>query len=120
MSGPYVQKQPWPAFTYQGTPYDLSHLNEYSFTINTKDIQRKIAVVFSDHCFTRTPRPGDDPGLPYPLSDRRPGSFCVEQLNHSRAIRDHIADAAKGKVWTMQHETFAIIPTVDHDGRPTS
>jgi hypothetical protein len=119
MSGPYFQ-QPWPAFTYQGTIYDLSHLNEHYFSVvDTAGIKRAIAVIFGDHCFTRVPLPGDDPALDYPLSDRNPGYFCTERYGHSLAIVTHIDYAAKGKVWTMQGETFAIIPTVQHNGQPT-
>lgn len=119
MSGPYVQKRPWHEFIYQGTTYSLRHLDEYTFSVaDTTGATRQIAVVFSDHCFTRTPRPDDDPALRYPQSDRNPGSFCTERYAHSLNLLDHIAYATRGKVWTMQDENFAIIPTVEHNGQP--
>ena len=54
MSGPYFQKQSWTPFTYQGTTYSLTHLDEYTFSVvDTDKIERHIAVTFGDHCFPR-------------------------------------------------------------------
>ncbi len=117
MSGPYFQPN-WAAFIYQGVPYDLAHLNEYELTVNdTATCDRRIAVTFSDHCFTRNPAPGDDAGLLYPASDRKPGHFCFERYTQSLSLTAHIAKAVDGKVWTVREDAFAILPTVDQSGR---
>ena len=53
-SGPYFQKQPWPPFVYQETVHDLAHLDEYQIQASdSRKVERRIAVTFSDHCFTR-------------------------------------------------------------------
>lgn len=117
MSGPYFQPT-WPAFVYQGAPYDLAHLNEYELTVNDTDrCDRRIAVTFSDHCFTRNPEPGDDAGLLYPASDRKPGHFCFERYAQSFALTGHITTAVGGRVWTVRDNAFAIVPTVDQSGK---
>src|SRR5687767_2370309 len=83
MTGPYFQ-QNWPALSYQGETYDLGHLDEYTFSvIDSNGVERIIAVIFSDHCFTRREEPGDDPELHYPGSDRRPGCFSIDRYVHS-------------------------------------
>lgn len=120
MPGPYFQRRSWPAFVYQGVTYSLRHLDEYTFrVVDTGRVERQIAVTFGDHCFTRTPAPGDDPALRYPDSDRNPGYFCFDRYTLSRDLITHIGSAAAGKVWTMQHDSLAIIPTVEHLGKPT-
>jgi hypothetical protein len=117
MSGPYFQKETWPSFTYQGQTYDLSHLDEYQFETNdSAGYARRIAVTFSDHCFTREPVDGDDPVLRYPQSTRTPGYFCVERYQLSLKLAEHIARAAKGKVWVVRDAAFAAVPTINHRG----
>ena len=65
MPGPYFQRR-WPSFVYWGVTYPLDHLDEYTLTVvDTGQNERRIAVTFGDHCFTRSPRPGDDPALIY-------------------------------------------------------
>ena len=118
--GPYFQKSSWPTFVYQGVSYSLTHLDEYTFCVlDTGQVERQIAVTFGDHCFTRKPRPGDDPGLVYSHSDRNPGHFCFERYARSLNLVALIDGAVKGKVWRLQDESFAIIPTIDLRGRPT-
>lgn len=96
----------------------LNHLNEYEFTVkDTDNAERRIAVTFSDHCFTRKPEIGDDLALVYSTSDRHPGHFCFDRYHHSLRLIEHIAQAAVGKVWTVQGDSYAVIPTVDHSGK---
>lgn len=120
MSGPYFHKQSWLPFIYQGTSYTLTHLDEYQIEVtDSAKVVRRIAVTFSDHCFTRKPEPGDDPALLYPASSRNPGHFCVERYQHSLGLAGYIAQAVTHKVWHLGHEGYAIVPTVDHQGNRT-
>jgi hypothetical protein len=117
MPGPYFPNPSWPSFTYQGTTYDLKHLDEYEFTVvDTDETLRRIAVTFSDHCFTRNPLPGDDATLAYPGSNRGPGHFCVIRHQFSLGLVEHIAQAANKYVWTVAGENFAALPVVDQSG----
>ena len=117
MSGPYFQKNSWPAFTYQGQTYDLTHLDEYEVEVSDSEgLVRRIAVSFSDHCFTREPKAGDDPALHYRDSTRTHGHFCVDRYALSLGIRGHLDQAMQGKVWNIESENYAAIPTIDHQG----
>jgi hypothetical protein len=116
----YFQKAPWTPFVHAGITYGLSHLDEYEFSITDTDAhERRIAVTFSDHCFTRDQETSDDPALIYPGSSRKNGVFCFHRYQHSLGIAAHIAHATEGKVWIASdyHETFAIVPVVDQAGR---
>lgn len=117
MSGPYFQKQSWRSFAYQGSIYDLTHLDAYEVEVSDSGgASRRIAISFSDHCFTREPMDGDDPALLYPQSTRPVGYFCMERYQLSMQLAGHIAHAMGGKVWTIEGENFAAIPTVNHQG----
>jgi len=117
MSGSYFRKQSWPAFVYQGQTYEFTHLDEYEVEVIDSDKKtRRIAISFSDHCFTREPEANDDPALHYPHSTRPAGHFCLERYHLSLSLRQHLAQAMQGKVWNIEGENFAAIPTVDHRG----
>lgn len=119
MAAPYFQKAPWTPFVHGGITYALSHLDEYHFTVTDSDAQdRRIAVTFSDHCFTREQKPEDDPALFYPGSRRKNGIFCFDRYQHSLGIAEHIAHTVRGKVWNASsyHDCFAIIPVINHRG----
>lgn len=113
MPAPYFQKTSWPAFAYQGRHYDLSHLDEHQFEVtDSAGVTRRIAVTYSDHCFTRSPKPNDDPTIAYQYSDRRPGHFCFVRYQLSLGLRDHLVALASGKVWTVEGDNFAAFPVV--------
>jgi hypothetical protein len=117
MSGPYFQKQSWPAFAYQGQTYDFTHLDEYEVEANDSGgMARRIAISFSDHCFTREPATDDDPALRYPHSTRTVGYFCIDRYQLSMNLARYIDHAMQGKVWIIEGENYATIPTVDHQG----
>ena len=108
MSGPFFRHQSWPAFVYQGQSYEFAHLDEYEVKlVDSEKITRRIAISFSDHCFTREPDANDDPALRYPQSTRPTGHFCLERYYLSLNLRQHIAQAMQGKVWNIAGENFA-------------
>jgi hypothetical protein len=120
MSGPYFQKRSWGSFTYQADTYDLTHLDEYEVDVtDSKGMVRRIAIGYSDHCFTREPRTGDDSALQFLRSTRPVGHFCVERYRLSLGLRQQVAHAMQRKVWNLQGENFAIVPTVNHHGVDT-
>jgi hypothetical protein len=117
MSGPYFQKQSWPAFTYQGQTYDFTHLDEYEVEVrDSGGTAKRIAVSFSDHCFTRASATGGDPALQYPHSTRILGYFCIDRYQLPLNIAQHVAHAMQGKAWIIEGEKLAVIPTVDYQG----
>ncbi len=113
----YFQRKSWPPFVYQGTTYDLSHLDEYQLSVrDSADIDRVIAVTFTDHCFTAKPEAGDDPELVYPGSSRQPGHFAFARYQLSLDLARLIEQATHGKVWNVKGENVAAVPTVNHAG----
>jgi hypothetical protein len=117
MNGPYFQTQSWPAFVYQGQTYEFAHLNEYEIEANDSEKQtRRIAISFSDHCFTRQPEAGDDPMLRYLQSSRSPGYFCTDRYRLSLDLVQHIERATQRNVWNIRDGNFAIVPVVLHQG----
>jgi hypothetical protein len=117
MSGPYFQKRSWTAFVYQGQTYEFTHLDEYEIeVVDSEEKTRRIAITFSDHCFTRQPEGGDDPMLCYPQSSRSPGYFCTDRYRLSLGLVQHIERATQRIVWNIRDGNFAIIPIVNHQG----
>ncbi|MES2206714.1 MAG: hypothetical protein V4525_07960 [Pseudomonadota bacterium] len=119
MSGSYFDKQTprWPSFYYNKIIYDLSHLNEYIFlVIDSSAVERKIAVTFSDHCFTSKNK-DDNNSILYSYSSRKPGYFCFKRYSLSLGLKDHILNASEGEVWLVEGENLAIVPTVDVAGK---
>jgi hypothetical protein len=115
--GPYFSPAAWPPFVYQGYAYSLAHLDSYEFQVTDADQQsRVIAVTFADHCFTRKEKPGDDPALIYPQSDRKPGVFCFTRYNLSLGLKGFIAQASTGSVWNVDYGGFAAVPVVTSAG----
>ncbi len=117
MIGPFFQKQSWAAFTYEGQTYELTHLDEYAVEIKDSAGEvRRIAITFSDHCFTKEPVETDDPGLRYPESTRPRGNFCIERYHLSLGLPQHLAHAMRDKVWNIRDGTFAAVPVINHRG----
>ncbi|MFN6254385.1 MAG: hypothetical protein ACK4Y5_20245 [Acetobacteraceae bacterium] len=112
----------WSDFTNISTRevLSLSHLNDFSITVNVgseeSEIHVKIAVSFSDHCFTRERRNGDPYYLNFPNCSRRDGVFCIERYNLSITIRDHIVYFSKGDAWIIDGDNCAILPVVESNG----
>lgn len=111
---------PWPDFVHQGTTYGLSHLNErQAEVIDSQRVLRRIAITFSDHCFTRDLQTDDEPELRYHPSSRRSGVFCFERYAHSLHLAEHIERAIQRSVWIIRDGSFAVVPVIDHRGVKT-
>jgi hypothetical protein len=118
MPGPYFQKSPWNSFSYRENVYDLSHLNEHILEVrDSKKLERTIAITYEDHCFTRKNEPSDSKDLFYPGCTRPSGVFCIKRYNFSLNIRQHIEYAAAGRAWNLKSENYAIVPSVDAEGK---
>lgn len=109
---------PWPPFVHRGVTYDLSHLNGVSITSkDSEGRERRIAVTFSDHCFTRDPTGDDDDGPVYPGCSRKGGRFCTERYGLSLGLVDALKRvAAGGVVWNTRGDHYAVIKGMVHNG----
>ena len=113
MTGPYIQKNSWKSFAHDGLEYDLTHLNEHEIQVlDSTNLERRIAVTYSDHCFTRDRQLGDDPALTYPDSSRISSCFSFERHQHSLSLPKHINSIATSKAWNVDGQHFALLPPV--------
>lgn len=49
-------------------------------------------------------------------SDRQPGYFCFDRYDHTADLRNYIARATSGTVWTVDGDSYAVVSIVDHKG----
>lgn len=116
MTNPYHQPE-WQPFSYGGHIYDLSHLKPFEFSvIDSSKVTRKIAVSFSDHCFTRSVGPGDQSDIIFPGCSRNPGAFCTTRYANSLSLPGLIGTVRQHDVWMLSSENCAFIPTIDAAG----
>ena len=104
-----------------GELFEFEHLNDYHLVAqDSEGLERHIAVVFSDHCFTD--KEAEDPESPqrfvYPQSSRKPGYFCQRRYMHSLSIVQHIENAKEKSIWNASGQNLAIIPIVQDNGAP--
>ncbi len=110
-------KRGWPPFQYGGQEFDLSHLDDFRFSVaNTSGSDVQILTTFSDHCFTKDPESGAASALYYPHSDRRPGQFCFQRYQYSLSLQQRIVEASTGTVWALDRDNYAIVNTVILEG----
>ena len=108
----------WPPFIFDGQSYSLDHLEDRIYHVeDSKKVQRKVLVVFSDHCFTRSRAPEDDETLWWSSTTREDGTFCFDRYTLSKSIVEHLEMAFDGESWIVDGENFAILPSVDHQGQ---
>lgn len=109
MSRRYFQRAPYGSFVRDQVVFELSHLDEYLLSVEG----RQVCVTFEDHCFTRSPQPGE---VEDPLYPRR--VFCEERYRYSLKLRELLLKATEGSVWIMGNANYAALPTVSADGQP--
>ncbi|GAA0585373.1 hypothetical protein [Caenispirillum bisanense] len=81
-------------------------------------VDARIAVTFTDHCFTRDRRQGDAADLAFPGCSRDDGVFCLQRYHHSLQAPAYIRDFHRAVAWNLKgDETYAVIPTVTQDGQ---
>lgn len=112
----------WQAFFYQGTIYDLSHLDSFDHvfvqaaTAEKPERQYKVRIHFGHHCFTESPKPGDDPALlyPHPRHDQR--TFDVVRWELSQQLPVIITTLMERQVFHTGHLNFFTIELTTHSG----
>lgn len=106
----------WRPFTFQGTTYDLSHLDpfDWHYTTEATDkltaIKYKFQVTFSMHCFSRKPLVNEqvtgNMWYPWPREQR---IFCFDRYEFSKQLPDIIQDLGGRNCWHTHHGTFFTI-----------
>lgn len=113
----------WQPFTYQGTVYDLSHLDPfewcYTAAAGEKRPERtyKFHVTFSMHCFSRTPKGGEqiasDMWYEGPKEKR---VFCFDRHELSHQLPEIIRGLGERVCWHTHHGNFFTIELTTEGG----
>lgn len=114
----------WPSFTQGSYIYDLSHLHPQTFRFERPADGNKVAerytvdVVFSAHCFTRDPRPGEsyDRNLIYQGSGEL-RIFDSRRYNLSKLLPAIIRDLPNKKIRQNGAHKFFTIDVILEDGK---
>ena len=119
MPPPFFQQKQWQPFTTGGVTYTFDHLAEFAFNIvDSAGNNRKIAVSYSDHVFTRDGTAGEDASNMFPGCSREYGIICPERYSLSLELKSHIEHASKGDVWIVDGDTrYAHMPIITCEGK---
>ncbi|MEJ1342471.1 MAG: hypothetical protein RPU52_15325 [Candidatus Sedimenticola sp. (ex Thyasira tokunagai)] len=113
----------WQPFEYQGTTYDLSHLDplywSYTAAAGERRPERtyKFQVSFSMHCFSRDPLEGEVvvPGLWYE-EEREKRVFCFDRHELSYQLPEIIRSMGDRVCWHTVHGSFFTIELTTKEG----
>lgn len=101
----------FPALVIAGTPIDLSHLEPFSFEVESQLAKKnlRVHVTFSNHCFSKGYEAATHPpGEPIiGAGEARPRTYCAirYRLSHALpALIRNLADLPKTKVWETTAE----------------
>ncbi|WP_456293331.1 hypothetical protein [Pseudomonas sp. AK106] len=101
----------FPALVIAGTPIDLSHLEPFSFEVDSQLAKKmlRVHVTFSNHCFSKgydaQRHPPNEPIIGQGQS--RPRTFCPIRYRLSHvlpALIKNLADWPRTKVWETSAE----------------
>lgn len=122
----------FPTFHYQGTDYDLAHLNafscEYIQPAKANDVVEKTyhcIIEFSTHCFTRglNQRQNEslvniDEALHY-ITPKETRIFCFERYELSKKLPEIMKEVDKKKChFTSADDKFLTVSLLDKNGKP--
>jgi hypothetical protein len=116
----------FPALVIAGTPIDLSHLEPFSFEVESKLARKtlRVHVTFSNHCFSKgyevENHPAGEPILGQ--GEARPRTYCSirYRLSHSLpALIRNLADSPRTKVWeTCAERNWCYSITIEDPSGP--
>ncbi len=113
----------WSAFVHQGSRYDLSHLDafSYNFVIPAKDDKPeqvyRLNVDFSIHCFTRGAKTNEAIPAELAYSDSRETRiFDFDRYNRSKMLRGIVESLGQKKCLHDRHGNFYVFEIIDSDG----
>jgi hypothetical protein len=113
---------PRPAFTFQNTQYDLTHLEPfthiYLVAATEKDPERQytVRIEFTIHCFTST-KITNDPSLIY--SQDRDGTarvFHFRRWELSHQLKQIVQNLLNERVYITQRDNLVTIPVFLENG----
>lgn len=113
----------WNAFVYDGTQYDLSHLDSfewaYFYEAGEKRPERtyKFHISFSMHCFTRKPKDNEevDESLWY-AGSKETRVFCFDRYELSSQLPEIVKSLGDRKCFQTNHGNFFTIELTTKSG----
>ncbi len=113
----------WTDFTHGEAVYDLTHLHPFSFDLVVAASGDKPArmyrlnVIFSLHCFSRSPQAGEviPPDLAY-SDNRETRIFDVERYEQSKFLPHIVRTLAERQCFHDTHGNFYVFEIVQADG----
>lgn len=120
-----AKQQYFPELVIAGQHIDLSHLDPFTFVINSKQAKRdlRVHVTFSNHCFSRCYDEARHP-VGEPVIDARsarPRTFCPIRYRLSQRVPELIRtlNHPKTKVWeTTSERNWCYSITIDDPEGP--
>jgi hypothetical protein len=98
----------WGIFESDGQSFDLGHLDEKVIVVGIGDVDHRILVRFSDHCFTENAVENDQRPV-FAESTRSDGRFCLERYNASLSIWEHLERALRSRLWLGEHDRYLMV-----------
>ncbi len=113
----------WKPFKIEGRVYSLSHLHpfEFDFVVAAKDGKPEqiysIEVLFSLHCFTRSPKPYESISAVLTYSDSRETRIIdLNRYKLSFSLPNIIRGIDNRKCFHTNHGSFFTVDTIDDQG----
>ena len=103
-------------FNYQNDEILLEHFHpfyiDYDYKIDDLTDRDKIIirVEFSNHCYTRSPKKGDEPELLMYDFRGNERTFCINRYNDSLNIRQHVIEMIRMKVRHTHENNYFHLP----------
>lgn len=112
----------WPPFTYQGTVYDLGHLDPrdhvyvQAATDDKPERRFRVRIHFGHHTFTEGINPGDDPALIYPAPAKDLRTFDKARWQLSFLLPGIMQGLMTRPISHTGHDNFFTIDTTAVNG----
>lgn len=109
----------WPTFELDGVPYDLSHLNmrTYAWEIELKNKlckQIEVEVIFSCHCFSRSPKEGEEYRQEQVVYDhKKVRLFDIRRYQLSLKLPEIISELPAHKVFQTGYHNLVRVVVAD-------
>ncbi len=100
---------------YRGTTYSLDHLDPFAFVISENEVEFRIWVEFSCHCFTEEKQVWHAPDTIY-QHENEIRAFCTQRHNYSRRLPALTRSINERSVYFGEEYNFFSISNTDLRG----
>lgn len=97
----------FPLFRHKGQIYDPSHLNDFIFTYQLSELQCRIRVSFSCHCFTKAL--DNTPNHLIYKHGKEKREFCFDRFELSKILPSLVQSLGNATIYESQKRDYLII-----------